>query len=172
MFFMHCNALWNGWNGMWSHYIFSMVRAWGMLSHSFKTNLSAVRSFSPTDVKDYQVSALQAAKILNSCGTATSDWWAASWSVADHGVLFLGSSEDQNSARRMLAEAPWSTIGRVSQSIQYSSEVFLTSATGLVFVLSRYVLTAAHCLCSTKAAARKKEGWCNGTDNVIEIDSK
>ena len=55
---------------------------------------------------DYQVSALQAAKILNSCGTATSAWWAASWSVGDHGVLFLGSSEDQNSARRMLAEAP------------------------------------------------------------------
>ena len=38
--------------------------------------------------------------------------------------------------------------------------------------MSRYVLTAAHCLCSTKAASRKKEGWCDGTNNVIEIDSK
>ena len=29
--------------------------------------------------------------------------------------------------------------------------------------LFRYVLTAAHCLCSTKASARTWEGWCNST---------
>ena len=50
---------------------------------------------------------------------------------------------------------------------RYGSELSLTLCS-----LTRYVLTAAHCLCATKAAARRKEGWCNGTNNVIEIDSK
>ena len=59
----------------------------------------------------------------------------------------------------------------VVDTIFFLGELFMW-ATGLVFYLSRYVLTAAHCLCSTKAAARKKEGWCDGTNNVIEIDSK
>ena len=42
----------------------------------------------------------------------------------------------------------------------------------LFYQLARYVLTAAHCLCSPTAAERKKEGWCDGGKNIIEIDSK
>ena len=42
----------------------------------------------------------------------------------------------------------------------------------LISVSCRYVLTAAHCLCSTKTEARKKEGWCNTQETLLDIDQK
>ena len=56
---------------------------------------------------EYEVAFLKAAKMFTvNSGKATSVWWAASSSVEDHGALFSGSKEDQNSTRRMLAEEP------------------------------------------------------------------
>ena len=91
---------------------------------------------------------------------ATSGWWVAPWNDEDPGAPYSGFSEGQKCAKKTLVEAPSSIIG-----VDQNCLATLCSST-------RYVLTAAHCLCATKAAARKKEGWCNGTNNVIEIDSK
>ena len=57
--------------------------------------------------REYEVALLKAAKMFTvNSGKAISVWWAASSSVEDHGALFSGSKEDQNSTRRMLAEEP------------------------------------------------------------------
>ena len=91
---------------------------------------------------------------------ATSGWWVALWNDEDPGAPYSGSSEGRKCVKKTLAEAPSSIIG-------VDQDCLLT-----LYSPTRYVLTAAHCLCATKAAARKKEGWCNGTNNVIEIDNK